>query len=83
MLEGIGFTTGRSSPCIFYHKERQIRTFVHGDDYVSAGDAEDLKWLKAKLEEKYAIKTEVLGDAPGETKEIRVFNRTIRWETMA
>ena len=34
MLESIGFTAGRSCPCIFYHAERDIRTFVQGDDYV-------------------------------------------------
>ena len=81
MLESIGFKAGRSSPCIFYHENKDIRTFVHGDDYVSAGSSEDLDWLRKRLEEKYAIKTEVLGDGKGETREIRVLNRIIRWET--
>ena len=67
-------------PCICYHEARDIRTFVHGDDYVSAGDSGDLIWLRQKLEERYAIKTEVLGDSQDETKEIRVLNRIIRWE---
>ena len=61
MLESIGFKAGRSSPCIFYHEAKDIRTFVHGDDYVSAGSSEDLCWLRKRLEEKYAIKTEVFG----------------------
>ena len=30
MLESVGFKAGRSSPCIFYHEQRDIRTFVHG-----------------------------------------------------
>ena len=36
MLVDIGFTQGKASPCVFHHKGRHIRTFVHGDDYVSS-----------------------------------------------
>ncbi len=31
-LKKIGFTQGRSSPCVFKHKERDLLTMVHGDD---------------------------------------------------
>lgn len=56
MLGNIGLKAGRSSPCIFYHEGRDIRTFVHGGDYVSAGSSEDLLWLRKKFDERYAIK---------------------------
>ena len=31
----------------FYHPTKDIRTLVHGDDYVSSGQETDLKWLGA------------------------------------
>ena len=59
-LINTGFKQGVASPCVFYHEERGIRTFVHGDDYVSTGQPENLKWLRAQLEHKYQVKTQVL-----------------------
>ena len=46
-LVQIGFEQGNASPCTFHPKARSIRTFVHGDDYVSAGKPEQLEWLQA------------------------------------
>ena len=61
MLVGIGFRQGRASPCVFYHEERKIKTFVHGDDYVSSAVPRQLEWLKGQLERKYQIKIQWLG----------------------
>ena len=44
-LLSIGFTRGKSNPCVFYHREKDLRVLVHGDDYVTAGELEGLKWL--------------------------------------
>ena len=49
-LIDIGFTQGLATPCVSYHKERAIRTYVHGDDYVSTGMSSQLNWLKQQLE---------------------------------
>ena len=45
--------TFKGSPCIFHHASGDLVTYVHGDDYVTAGDPIQLKWLRTKLEEKY------------------------------
>ena len=37
----IGYVQGRYNPCTFWHPEKELRTMVHGDDFVSAGAAED------------------------------------------
>jgi len=29
---GVGFSRGKASPCVFYHKSRCLRAVVHGDD---------------------------------------------------
>ena len=36
-LRSVGFIQVKAIPCVFYHPQRQIRTMVHGDDYVSTG----------------------------------------------
>ena len=80
MLQDIGFVKGRSSPCNFYHPDKQIKTTVHGDDFTSSGPEEELLWLKAKMEEKFDIKTNFLGpDVKRHAQEIRILNRVLRW----
>ena len=56
MLKSIGFKQGDASPCVFFHEARKIRTFVHGDDYVSIALPKQLTWLREQLEKKYQIK---------------------------
>ena len=48
-LESIGFIRGRGHPSVFWHPRRQVKTLVHGDDYVSAGDEEPVTWLEDEL----------------------------------
>ena len=31
------FSRGRYNPCLYYHKETQLKCLVHGDDFVSVG----------------------------------------------
>ena len=49
-MKAIGFEQGKASPCTFYHKSRRIRTYIHGDDFVSVGTDKDLNWLKEQIE---------------------------------
>jgi hypothetical protein len=42
-LAEIGFVRGRSSPCVFFHAGRKLRTLVHGDDYASVGCVDELE----------------------------------------
>ena len=71
MLVSIGFTQGRASLCVFFHEQRGIRTFVHGDDYVSAAMPKQLEWLKAQLEGKYQIKTQWFGQGEQRSREVK------------
>ena len=75
-----GFITGRYNPCMFQHPTRKILCLVHGDDFVSTGSADDLAWLKAKLQKRFEVKTQVVGDRAdlGEVKETRILNRIVR-----
>lgn len=79
-LINIGFKQGLATPCVFYHQERAIRAYVHGDDYVSTGMSHQLKWLKQELEKQYQIKTQVLGGEEGHLKEVKILNRIVVWK---
>ena len=75
-----GFLQGKASPCVLYHPQKRIRTVVHGGDYVSSGKEQDLKWMKARLEDEYDLKTKWLGPEKHQQQEVRVLNRIISWE---
>ena len=53
---------------------------VHGDDFISTGDEEDLKWLKELLEKRIEIITNMIGHGPGDEKHLKVLNRIISVE---
>ena len=36
-MTDIGVERGQASPCTFFRKERSIRTYIPGDEYVSIG----------------------------------------------
>ncbi len=74
----IGFVVGRYNVCTYYHKERGIRTLVHGDDFVSTGTREEVRWFNKMLEQRFEVKTKVIGRGKGEDKEGKVLNRVIR-----
>ena len=48
-LEAMGFVTGTSNPCAFYHHSRQISIVVHGDDFTALGVDEQLDWYENEL----------------------------------
>ena len=59
-MRGIGFTVGRYNPSTYYHQGRDIKTFVHGDDFVTSASQDNCQWLKSKLEGRFDIKTSIL-----------------------
>ena len=52
----IGFVRGRYDPCLYYHRGRNLRTFLHGDDFATVGTRSGVKWLKDALEKRFEIK---------------------------
>lgn len=52
---------------------------MHGDDYVSIGSPEALKWMQAKLENKYQVKTQLLRPGKEHSQQLEVLNRIIPW----
>ena len=63
---------------------------MHGDDFVCAGEVEQLEWFKKKLTERFEINSTTVGteQSAGEVREARTLNRIIRitekgWECEA
>ena len=80
VLEKMGFRKGQSSPCSFFHEEWQIRTVVHGDDFLSEGPDASLRQMDAEMKKTFSLKTEVLGGDPGDVQSVKVLNRQISWK---
>ena len=79
-LVEMGFTQGKASPCVFHHIPRGIRTYVHGDDYVSTGTPESLTWMNNELEKNYQVKTQILGPKEGQLQQVKILNRVVTWD---
>ena len=82
-LISLGFTQGVASPCLFFHKERQLATSVHGDDFTTSGEKRHLDWFEDALETKYELKRGGrLGPGAKDKKEITVLNRVLRYTSL-
>ena len=72
-LQQWGFTRGRSTPCVFFHRKRELLAMVHGDDFVSLGPEEQVRWFHSQMEDTYEVKVRaVLGPDDGDDNEIDV-----------
>ena len=74
-----GFHQGFASPCVFNHAQKRIRAYVHGDEYVSSGILEALKWMQTRLESKYQVKTQLFGPGKEYNQQIKILNRVVTW----
>ena len=54
-MKSIGFKTGKSSSCVFWH-EHELRVVVHGDDFTVLGWEVSLDWFWKKIQERYDVK---------------------------
>ena len=72
-----GFKRTRACTCTFRHTSRDIDLVVHGDDFISTGDGEDLQWLRMLFETKFEISTNVIGHEAGDDTQLKVLNRII------
>ena len=73
----LGFERGIGHPSVFHHRDKQIVTLVHGDDYTSAGSPASLRWFRNMLEKEYEIKSQMIG--PEGSSQGKVLNRVITW----
>ena len=77
-MKAWGFVQGVYNPCLYYHPTWNIRTLVHGDDFISTGMREKVMMFKVALENRFKLKTQIIGEGYGEVREARVLNRILR-----
>ena len=77
-MEKFEFEQSKYNPSMYFNRKRNIRTLVHGDDFVSSLSRPAAKWFKEKLEQRFEIKTKIIGAGHGEYREERALNRVIR-----
>jgi hypothetical protein len=77
-----GFRRTRANTCMFRHSERDLDVMVHGDDFMSTGDHEDLIWLQKVLEEKFEISTNIVGHGAQKQNSSRSLTASSRWRRM-
>ena len=80
LVDRMGFVQGKSTPCAFVNRELQVRTVVHGDDFVSEGPPAGLKKFEDMLKAEFEIKTEILGPEKRHVQELKILNRIVTWE---
>ena len=57
----LGFRRGRYNPCLYFHREKNLRTFLHGDDFATVGIREGVRWFRGALEQRFEIKSQCIG----------------------
>ena len=73
-----GFMVGRFYSCIYWHAERRIRVWVHGDDFIISATRANSLWVLQLLRRRLVVKDRgVFGTLPTDMKEIRCMQRTI------
>lgn len=75
---GCGFARATYNPSLYWHKDKDLRTLVHGDDFVTSGAEKSSEWFRQALEDRFEIKTKIVGHREGLLKEARVLNRVVR-----
>jgi hypothetical protein len=79
-MEELGLSVGRSTPCTFHHKSRNIRAVAHGDDFTALGYEPDLDWFRKMISERYEVKFRGrLGPGRNDDKSVRILNRIVEW----
>ena len=73
-----GFSQSAYSPQVYWHRARDLKTFVHGDDFVTSGARTEAVWLRDRLMQRFEIKTHIIGAGAEDVSEHRVLGRIIR-----
>ena len=72
----LGYTIGRYSPCLTYHRQGDIVNLFHGDDLVFAGEASAVHTIMQALAKHFQLKVTIVGEH--EEPEARIRNRVVQ-----
>ena len=64
---------------MFDHLERKLQIVSHVDDFLCAGDAAHLHWLRSQPRDGYEVDGDILGLSDGEGAEGKLLGRKLRY----
>ena len=67
-IEAMGFQECKVTTGVLVHPVRDIRVVTHVDDFLVAGEEDDLRWLHDEMAQKYELKVQLAGWGPGDGK---------------
>jgi len=77
-MNGLGFVSGKSTPCLFFHEPRNLRVVVYGDDFTVLGSEQELDWFRKQMKKRYEVEFKArLGYGQGDDKSVSLLNRPI------
>ena len=75
-----GFSVGKITPCLFWHKEKQLVVEEHGDVFTNIGSEDKLQWFLDIINTIFEVKHKArLGPDTNDDKHVRILNRIITW----
>ena len=60
------YTQTAYSPSLYHQAAKRLKMLVHGNVSSTVGSLKQAGWLRRKMEERFEIKTKVIGKATGE-----------------
>ena len=79
-LAKLALVAGESSAVAFHSPESEVRCVVHGDDFTFMGVSDGLQQIRDGTEQEYSVTVRaILGDEPGDDREIVILNRLLGW----
>ena len=82
VMDKLSFTCGMWTPCVFVHREKNMQTYVYGDNFVIKVVRRELNDFLEQLKVHMWTKSEgVLGPDPGQgdVREVVCLSRVFRW----
>ena len=77
-MDAMGFLECKVTTGVFVHPVRDIRVVTHVDDFLAAGERDDVTWLRDEMSQKYELKVQMAGWEDGDQKELSFLGRTIK-----
>ena len=79
VLKEMGFTQGRSNPCVFKGPRNRSWIVVHGDDFTVLAEKEELVQIFEEMSRKLIAKNRGILGPDGDNRSVRILNRIVEW----
>ena len=79
-MNKLGFKSGKVTPCMFGHPQKEIRGNIHGDDFTVLAQEDQLDWFRREISKEFDAKFRGrIGPDITDDKAIRILNRIVTW----